>query len=125
MIELINSSPYFIAFTMLMMNLGGKFLVLEIPPYIESLFQNPIYRKLIFFCIFFMATRDIRIAFFLTLCITIVFQFFLKESSIYSILPEPKPEQKEKEKEELKETIDTSIEKKEWIRNDMVYPMSY
>jgi hypothetical protein len=88
MIHYINSSPYFVAFVMLTMNIGGRFLVMEIPQVFERIFEHPIARKCILFSIFFMASRDIRIALLLTLFVTIIFHYLLKEDSIYSILPD-------------------------------------
>lgn len=88
MIQIINSNPYFIACIMLLMNIGGRYLPLEFPKIFEKMFSYSLARKGIFFAIFFMATRDIRIALLLTILITIFFNYLLKEDSLYTILPE-------------------------------------
>lgn len=107
-VEYINSNPYFIALLMFTMNVGGRFLQLEIPPYFERIFQKPLARKFLLFAVFFMASRDIRIALLLTIVASIVFHFILREGTIYSVV-----RQEEKKKEENKKKEDVGKKEKD------------
>ena len=58
----IGNSKLFNGCIMLLMNIGGKYLVLDMPSNMEKLFSTYfILRCLDLFSIFFMATRDIKI----------------------------------------------------------------
>lgn len=77
----LSSQPIFIGFVMSMLNLGGRFLAVDLPPAWESWFQNMWLRRLIWFCLFFMATRSFKTALFMTFMYTIAFRYLLNEMS--------------------------------------------
>jgi hypothetical protein len=55
----LNQNKYFWGITMLVMNLGGRYLGTEISAVQESVFMHHLFRYVILFCMFFMRTRDI------------------------------------------------------------------
>tara|TARA_B100001175_G_C19316784_1_gene545750 strand:+ start:561 stop:851 length:291 start_codon:yes stop_codon:yes gene_type:complete len=72
---------------MLLTNIGGKYLALDLPKNLDQLFQKYlILRYLILFSIFFMATRDIKISVLLTLLYFIVMKFIINENSNFCLL---------------------------------------
>ena len=58
----INTNPYFIGLMMLLLNLGGRFLSLEITKEQEKFLSQPMVRRFFLFAILFVATRNIVIA---------------------------------------------------------------
>lgn len=72
---------------MLLTNIGGKYLALELPTNIEKLFSTySILRYLVLFSIFFMATRDIKTSILLALLFFIFIKFFINEKSTFCLL---------------------------------------
>ena len=83
------TNKFFNAFIMIMMNIGGKYLALELPQNIDKLFQtHQFLRYLVIFAICFMATRDIKYAMFMALVVIIIFRYVLNESSMYCMVKE-------------------------------------
>lgn len=83
----LSNSPLFNGSIMLLSNIGGKYLALDLPKNIDKLFENySILRYLILFSIFFMATRDIKISILLTLFYFIIIKFLINENSRFCIL---------------------------------------
>lgn len=76
-----NTNPYFIGVMMLVLNLGGRFLAMDVTKEQEKLFQNPWFRRFIIFTVLFVATRNVAVAAVLTLFVVIVFNYLLNENS--------------------------------------------
>ena len=77
----INSNPYFIGSMMLMMNFGGRFLAMEMSPNQEKFFQNPWVRRVLIFIVIFMGTRNILVAFWMSLVIILLVGYLFNENS--------------------------------------------
>ena len=80
-----NGNLYFIGIMMLILNLGGRFLAMEITKEQEAFFQNPWIRRFLIFVVLFVATRNIIVAFWLTVVVVIVLGFLFNENSALSI----------------------------------------
>jgi len=81
------TNKIFNALIMITMNIGGKYLALELPSNIDKLFQtHQILRYLVIFAICFMATRDIKYAIFMALIVILIFRFLLNETSSYCMI---------------------------------------
>jgi hypothetical protein len=81
------SNKIFNALIMITMNIGGKYLAMELPSNIDKLFQtHQGLRYMVIFAICFMATRDIKYAIFMALIVIIVFRFLLNETSNYCVI---------------------------------------
>jgi hypothetical protein len=89
-----NTNPYFIGLMMLFMNLGGRFLAMEVTKGQEKFFQNPWIRRLLIFTVIFIATRNIFVAFWLSLAVILVVgMLFNENSSLFILAPyQPKSE---------------------------------
>lgn len=83
----LNNSRIFAGIVMIMMNIGGRYVSVELPRSIDKLFNNPWMRRFFVFCIAFIATRDIKISILLTLLFVIMFKYLLNENSNVCILP--------------------------------------
>lgn len=77
----INTNPYFIGLMMLLLNLGGRFLGLEISKEQEKLFQNPWIRRALFFTVLFVATRNVFVAAIMTIFVLLFMSFLFNENS--------------------------------------------
>jgi hypothetical protein len=77
----LNTNPYFIGVMMLLLNLGGRFLGMEMSKNQEKFFQQPWIRKFFVFTVLFIATRNILIAFFLSIIVLLVLSFLFNENS--------------------------------------------
>jgi len=81
------SNKFFNTFIMVLMNVGGKYIVMELPTNLDKLFQSyQILRYLVIFAICFMASRDIKTALFMALVVIVLFKFILNEQSMYCVL---------------------------------------
>jgi len=77
----INSNPYFIGSMMLMMNFGGRFLAMEMSPGQEAFFQNKWARRFLIFIVIFMGTRNVLVAFWMSLFIILLIGYLFNENS--------------------------------------------
>ena len=88
---------------MLLSNIGGRYLAIDIPQNIEVLFSKyMLLRLIVLFSIFFMATRDIKISLVLLLFFYIILKFFMNENSRFCIFPGAKFDNKKISEEEYK-----------------------
>jgi len=77
----LNSNPYFIGIMMLMLNFGGRFLPMEMTRGQEALFQNAWVRRLLIFIIIFVGTRNVLVAFWMSLFIILCIGYLFNENS--------------------------------------------
>jgi len=85
-IQDINMNPYLLGCAYILLNLGGRFMVLSVSPGQEAFLQNIIFRPLLLFAIMFIGTRNLVVAFWLTLVILIVLHYLLNEESDWYLL---------------------------------------
>ena len=77
----INSNPFFIGAMMLMLNFGGRFLAMEMSKGQEQFFQNTWVRRGLIFTIIFVGTRNILVAFWMSLIIILLVGYLFNENS--------------------------------------------
>ena len=77
----INTNPYFIGLMMLLLNLGGRFLGLEITKEQEKFFTHPWIRRALFFTVLFVATRNIMVALVMTIFVVLFISILFNENS--------------------------------------------
>jgi hypothetical protein len=66
---------------MLCMNLGGRFLPFEISKAQEAILQHPYFRRFMIFVLLFMATRNVVIAFWMSIIVILFIGYFFNENS--------------------------------------------
>ena len=71
-LQYINENKYFIGFTMILLNIGARFIIDELDDDLRKIISDKIVRKLFIFCSFFMATKDIITALILTILFIII-----------------------------------------------------
>jgi hypothetical protein len=77
----LNTNPYFIGLMMLLLNLGGRFIGMEISKEQEKIFMNPWVRRGLIFTVLFVATRNVFVAFIMTVFVLLLISFLLNENS--------------------------------------------
>ena len=77
----VNSNPYFIGIMMLLLNLGGRFLSLEISKDQEKILSMPIVRRFFLFAVLFVATRNVVIAAGLAILVILCLGYLFNENS--------------------------------------------
>jgi hypothetical protein len=93
----LNTNPYLIGIFMLLLNLGGRFLSLELTKKQEEFLQQPWIRPLIFFTVIFIATRNLVVAFWVTLFFFFLIWVVANEHSPFCMIPSWYPHDLEKE----------------------------
>lgn len=88
LVAALNSSRFFAACVMLLMNIGGRYISKDIPDYIFNIFEYPIMRALIVFSVAFIASRDVKVALIISLIFVVVFKYLLDEKSNVCVLPQ-------------------------------------
>jgi hypothetical protein len=77
----VNTNPYFIGLMMLLLNLGGRFLALEISKDQEKFLSQPLVRRFFLFAILFVATRNVVIAAGLAIIVILLLGYLFNENS--------------------------------------------
>jgi len=85
-IQEINMNPYLLGLAYILLNLGGRFMVLSVSPGQEAFLQNIVFRPLLLFAIMFIGTRNLVVAFWLTLVIILFLHYLLNEESDWYLL---------------------------------------
>ena len=77
----LNTNPYFIGLMMLLLNLGGRFIGMEISKEQEKVFTHPWVRRALIFTVLFVATRNVFVALIMTVFVLLLLSFLLNENS--------------------------------------------
>lgn len=85
----LNRSKYFAGIMMIVLNLGSKYITLELSETQDELFKNKIIRRFLVFTVVFVATRDIFVSLIITGIFVILVSGLFNENSYYSILTKP------------------------------------
>jgi hypothetical protein len=86
-IMIVNTNPYIIGLFMLLLNLGGRFLSLELTKKQEAFLQAPWIRPLLFFTVIFISTRNLIAAFWVTILFFFIIWIVANENSPYCMIP--------------------------------------
>ena len=105
-ITTLNSSKYFAGMMMLVLNLGSRFLVMELSESQEQLLSNQVIRRFIIFTVVFISTRDILVSLVVTAVFIVLVSGIFNENSKYCIVTKPVIKQvKEDDYKEAKKVI--------------------
>ena len=73
----LNTNPYFIGLMMLLLNLGGRFIGMEVSKEQEKVLQQPWIRR----ALIFVATRNVLVALIMTIFVLLTVSFLFNENS--------------------------------------------
>lgn len=82
----LNNSKIMWGVTMILLNMGSKYIMADLGRAHEELLKQDYFKKLILFSMFFVATRDIITSFLLTVLYIIVVDGLLHENRNFSIV---------------------------------------
>ena len=80
-IHTLNTSKYFAGMLILLLNLGSRFLVMELSETQEQLLSNQIIRRFIIFTVVFVSTRDILVSLVVTAVFIVLVSGIFNENS--------------------------------------------
>jgi len=86
----ISENKYFLGIIMIIINIGARFIIEELSPNQKKYINTKLFRRIIIFCAFFMATRDILAS----ITLTIIFILFIGD--LFSNNDEEEEEEGEK-----------------------------
>ena len=86
-LKALNNSKFFAGVVMIMMNIGSKYVTIELSKNQEQYLKNNIGRQFLIFAISWMGSRDILIALALTAIFTILADHLFNEQSKLCIIP--------------------------------------
>jgi hypothetical protein len=87
LIALLNNNKLIWGATMLLLNIGSRFVVGDLGKFHELVLSNEYVKKIIVFSMFFVATRDIIASFLLTVLYVVIVDGLLHEKRKFCILP--------------------------------------
>jgi hypothetical protein len=87
-VQLINSSKIFAGLMIIILNISSKFVNIKLSKSIESYLKNTFSKQILVFAIAWMGTRDIYIAFIITIIFIICVDYLFNEESKFCCLPE-------------------------------------
>jgi hypothetical protein len=83
-----NNNPYFIGIMMLILNLGGRFMILEVTKKQEQFLQHPWVRRVLIFVVLFVGTRNLWVAFWATVFVVLFLGYLFNENSALCLFGE-------------------------------------
>jgi len=87
-INVLNDNKYFAGIIMLTMNIGSKYVMIELSKTQENYVKYSLGRQLVIFSILWIGTRDIFISLVLTAIFILLVDYIFNENSKYCIIPD-------------------------------------
>lgn len=84
----LNNSKFILGVTMLLLNIGSRYVELGFSKTQEQALRNGLGREIFILAVIFMGTRDIVISILMTAAFIILSDYALNERSMFCILPE-------------------------------------
>jgi hypothetical protein len=88
LVNILNDNKFFAGIIMLIMNIGSKYLTVELSKTQENYIKYSLGRQIIIFSILWVGTRDIAISLILTILFVVSADYLFNENSKYCIIPE-------------------------------------
>ena len=82
-----NQNKFFLGLTMILFNLGSKYIVMDMSKSHEMFLKSTIIRRITIFCMFFVATRDLFVSLVCTSIFIILALGVFNEKSTMTLLP--------------------------------------
>ena len=83
----LNNSKFFAGLVMIMLNIGSKYITIELSKSQEAYLKNRVCRQILIFAISWMGSRDILIALALTAIFTVLTDHLFNEESPMCVIP--------------------------------------
>jgi hypothetical protein len=99
-LSVLNANPYIIGIFYIFLNMGGRFLSMELTKRQEWFLSQPYVRPFILFSVMFIATRNLAVAFWTTAFVLSVLWLFANENSALCLIPEWRNDKEKKQTED-------------------------
>jgi hypothetical protein len=86
--DFLNNSKVLAGISLILMNLGSKNIVADLGVVHNKILSHQIVKKIVIFAMFFVATRDVVIAFMLSVAYVVIFDGLLHEKRKTCIIPQ-------------------------------------
>ena len=83
----LNNSKFFAGLIMIMLNIGSKYITIELSKTQEEYLKNHVARQILIFSISWMGTRDILMSLALTAIFIVMTEFLFNENSKFCVIP--------------------------------------
>ena len=83
----LNNSKFFAGLVMIMLNIGSKYITIELSKTQEEYLKNHVARQVLIFSISWMGTRDILMSLALTAIFVVMTEFLFNENSQFCVIP--------------------------------------
>ncbi len=90
-INSLNTNPYLIGMSMILLNLGGRHLSMGLTQQQDKFFQNPWIRRAMLFVVIFVATRNVFTALWLSIALILLINYLFNEHSGLYLFGPPVP----------------------------------
>ena len=108
----LNENKYFIGLMMISVTIGGRFIITELNEKQKEIIHDKVFRRLIIFGAFFMATRDIFTAVILTIIFILLISELFNNDDNMDFLKDEDEDEVEKNLKKIDETIQNLTELK-------------
>jgi hypothetical protein len=85
-IQTLNNSKFFAGILMILMNIGSKYISLELSDTQDEFFSNIVIRRIMIFVVIFIATKDIITSLIITACFVILVSGLFNENSKFCLI---------------------------------------
>ena len=85
-IQTLNNSKFFAGILMILMNIGSKYISLELSETQDEFFSNIVIRRIMIFVVIFIATKDIITSLIITACFVILVSGLFNENSKFCLI---------------------------------------
>ena len=83
----LNNSKFFAGLVMIMLNIGSKYITIELSKTQEEYLKNHVARQILIFSISWMGPRDILMSLALTAIFVVMTEFLFNENSKFCVIP--------------------------------------
>lgn len=104
-LPILNNNKIIWGITMLLLNMGSKYVMADLGKIHERVLTNEIAKKIIIFSMFFVATRDLLVAFILSVFYVLIIDGVLHEKRNFTFVKELQSQVTEDEYNKAKQTI--------------------
>ena len=87
-IKILNDNKFFAGIIMLTMNIGSKYISIELSKTQENYIKYSLGRQILIFAVLWMGTRDIVTALILTIAFILFADYLFNEHSQYCVIPD-------------------------------------
>jgi hypothetical protein len=83
----LNTNKIFTGLAMLVLNLGSRYIIMDIGAAYDKVLSNVVVKQIVVFCMFFASTRDVKLALILTFGFWFIVMGLLDKKRPLNVMP--------------------------------------